>query len=260
MNIIDTHAHYDDEAFDEDRDALLASLSEKGIRRIVNVGASMEGAKESLRLAEKYPQVYAAIGIHPDHVGCLSEEAMAHLKEMCAHEKCVAVGEIGLDYHWDIEERSVQKAWFIRQLQLAKEMDLPINVHSRDAAQDTFDIIRSEHAGSTGGVIHCYSGSAEMAKEYIRMGYHIGIGGVVTFKNARVLTRVVEEIPLEYLVTETDAPYLAPTPHRGKRNDSGYIPLMIEKIATIKGMDAEKTAEVLYDNALRVYRWDRTRS
>ncbi len=255
MKIIDTHAHYDDEVFEPDREELLSSLPALGIERAVTMGASMKGAEDGLALAKRFSHIYAGIGIHPDEVGCLDEAAIQHLADMAADERCVVYGEIGLDYYWNVEEKDVQKKWFIRQIDLAKQLGLPINVHSREASQDTFDILMREHAGTTGGVIHCYSGSAEMAKEYIKRGYMLGIGGVVTFKNAKTIQSVVEQIPLEYLVTETDSPYLAPTPYRGKRNDSTKIPLMIAKIAEIKGMDEEEAAQVLYDNALRVYRW-----
>lgn len=255
--IFDTHAHYDDEAFDGDREALLYDLEKKSVEYVVNVGASLRGARASAELAGRFPFVYAAVGIHPDEVGCMNEDVMNELRELCRREKTVAVGEIGLDYHWNVEEKEVQREWFIRQLHLAREMDLPINVHSRDAAQDTFDVIRAEHTGSTGGIIHCFSGSPEMAAAYVRMGYCIGIGGVVTFKNGKVLKQVVRDIPLEYLVTETDCPYLAPEPFRGKRNDSGNIRYVIDAIAQIKEMPVEKTEEILLENAKRVYRLQR---
>lgn len=251
--IFDTHAHYDDEAFDQDRETLLPSLKENGVACVVNVGASLRGVRESIALAEKYPFVYAAVGVHPDEVGSMSEDAMEWLKSLCLLEKTVAVGEIGLDYYWDKEPHQVQKEWFIRQLRLAKEMDLPINVHSRDAARDTMDVIRAEHAGTTGGIIHCYSGSVEMAREYVKMGYYLGIGGVVAFKNARTLKQVVKEIPLEHLVTETDSPYLAPPPYRGKRNDSRNIRYVIQEIARIREMQEEAAEEILFENAKRIY-------
>ena len=236
--IFDSHAHYDDEAFDGDREELLTRMRENGVGYIVNVGASLQGAKESTQLAARFPHVYAAVGVHPDHVGDLDEEKMDWLKELCKLPKTVAVGEIGLDYYWDKESHSLQKEWFSRQLSLAKEVKLPIIVHSREAARDTFDIIKAEHAGSTGGVIHCYSGSKEMARDYLNLGYYIGVGGVVTFKNARVLKEVVEYVPLSQMLTETDCPYLAPVPFRGKRNRSAYISYVIEMIASIKGISA----------------------
>ena len=234
--IFDSHAHYDDEAFDKDRDCLLSTLEEQGVGCIVNVGASFQGAKDSVELSMRY------------------EVKMQHLREMCTMEKTVAVGEIGLDYYWDKESHELQKEWFKKQMKLAKEVDLPIIVHSREAAQDTFDLIKSEHAGTTGGVIHCFSGSKEMAKEYIKMGYYIGVGGVVTFKNARVLKEVVESIPLERILTETDCPYLAPVPFRGKRNCSAYISYVLDMIAELKGISREEAEQVTYENARNMYR------
>ena len=252
--IFDSHAHYDDEAFDKDRDRLLSTLEEQGVGCIVNVGASFQGAKDSVELSMRYTHVYAAVGVHPDHVGELDEAKMQQLREMCAMKKTVAVGEIGLDYYWDKESHELQKEWFERQMELAKEVDLPIIVHSREAAQDTFDLIKSEHAGTTGGVIHCFSGSKEMAKEYIKMGYYIGVGGVVTFKNARVLKEVVESIPLERILTETDCPYLAPVPNRGKRNHSGNLPYVVEKLAEIKCVSKEEIIRETTKNARALYR------
>lgn len=252
--IFDTHAHYDDEAFDEDRDQLLGSLRENNIGYVVNVGSSLRGARESVALSSRYGFLYAAVGIHPDEVGCMNDEVMEELRSLCFLEKTVAIGEIGLDYHWNRESRQMQKNWFIEQLHLAKEMDLPINVHSRDASQDTLDIIREEHAGSTGGVIHCFSGSLEMAREYVRMGYYLGIGGVVTFKNARVLKQIVKDIPLEYLVTETDCPYLSPEPHRGRRNDSRNLTYVVEEIAALKGLTVDRVEDIMFENAKTLYR------
>ena len=271
IRIIDTHAHYDDKAFDTDREALFISImkgrTESGrpdlpeksfpqdvqIEAVVNVGASMRGAMESIAMAKRWPFIYAAVGIHPDDTGCMNEAAIGQLRELASDPKCVAIGEIGLDYHWMVEPKEKQQYWFIRQMHLSKELGLPINVHSRDAAQDTFDLVKREHAGSTGGIIHCFSGSAELAREYVKLGYYLGIGGVVTFKNGKVLKRVVDETPLERLVTETDCPYLAPVPYRGKRNCSLYIPLVVEEIARIKGIDTETAARVLCENARRVY-------
>lgn len=252
--IFDTHAHYDDKAFEQDREQLLGSLKEHNVGYVVNVGASLRGARESMALASRFSNVYAAAGIHPDEVGCMNEDVMEELRSMCRLEKTVAVGEIGLDYHWNVETKEVQKKWFVEQLKLAKEVNLPINVHSRDAAQDTLDIIKAEHAGSTGGVIHCFSGSLEMAREYVRMGYYLGIGGVVTFKNGKTLKQIVKEIPIEYLVTETDCPYLAPEPFRGKRNDSSYLNYVIKGIADLKELSIEETEEVLFENAKKLYR------
>ena len=252
--IFETHAHYDDESFNDDREALIRSLPEKGIGRIINVGASIETTKTTLELAAKYDYIYAAVGVHPSDISGLNEETFTWLKEQASLPKTVAIGEIGLDYYWDKESHELQKEWFERQMELAKEVDLPIIVHSREAAQDTFDLIKSEHAGTTGGVIHCFSGSKEMAKEYIKMGYYIGVGGVVTFKNARVLKEVVESIPLERILTETDCPYLAPVPFRGKRNCSAYISYVLDMIAELKGISREEAEQVTYENARNMYR------
>ena len=252
--IFETHAHYDDERFEEDRDALITSMPGRGVGTIINVGASIESTKTTLALSEKYPFVYAAVGVHPSDISGLNEETFAWLKEQTKKEKVAAVGEIGLDYYWDKESHELQKEWFKKQMELAKEVDLPVIVHSREAAQDTFDLIKSEHAGTTGGVIHCFSGSKEMAKEYIKMGYYIGVGGVVTFKNARVLKEVVESIPLERILTETDCPYLAPVPFRGKRNCSAYISYVLDMIAELKGISREEAEQVTYENARNMYR------
>ena len=252
--IFDSHAHSDDELFDEDRGELLSHMREYGVGYIVNVGASLDGAQDSVRLSERFPYVYAAVGIHPDCVGSLDEEQLARIKELCRGPKTVAVGEIGLDYYWDKEPRQVQKEWFVRQLALAKEVDLPVVIHSREASKDTFDILKTEHAGRTGGVIHCYSGSREMARDYLNMGYYIGVGGVVTFKNARVLKEVVEYVPLSSILVETDCPYLAPTPYRGKRNSSFYLPYVIQAIGEIKGVSKEEVERVTFENAKRMYR------
>lgn len=252
--IFDSHAHYDDEAFHEDRDTLLAGMQDAGVGAIVNVGASLRGARDAAALAEKYPFVYGAVGIHPDHVDQLNDRVMEELKSLCAGEKIVAVGEIGLDYYWDKNPRKMQKEWFIRQLALAKEVDLPVNIHSREAAQDTFDLMKAEHAGSTGGVIHCYSGSKEMARDYLNLGYYLGVGGVVTFKNARVLKEVVEYAPLDRILVETDCPYLAPTPFRGKRNSSLLLSYVLDAIAEIKGVSRQEAEQATWNNACRMYR------
>lgn len=251
--IFDSHAHYDDEAFEEDRDSLLMGMQEVGVGAIVNVGASLRGVRDTAALTEKYPFVYGAVGIHPDHVEQLNDDVMEELRSLCAREKIVAVGEIGLDYYWDKNPREMQKEWFIRQLALAKEVRLPVNIHSREAAQDTFDIMKTEHAGSTGGVIHCYSGSKEMARDYLNLGYYLGVGGVVTFKNARVLKEVVAYAPLDRILVETDCPYLAPTPFRGKRNASPLLSYVLDQIAELKGVSRKEAEQTTWDNACRMY-------
>ena len=251
--LFDTHAHYDDERFDEDRDTLLASMPENNVGLILNPGCDVESSRKAVSYANKYPFVYAAVGIHPDEVGCLNEENFAQMKELFKEEKVVAVGEIGLDYYWDNEPREVQKKWFIRQLELARELDLPVLIHSREAAADTMEIMK-EHVKGLSGVIHCYSYSKEMAQEYIKMGFYIGVGGVVTFKNAKKLKEVVENIPLTSIVLETDCPYMAPEPNRGKRNNSAYIRYVAEKIAELKGITYEEVVEQTEKNAREMYR------
>ncbi len=255
--IFDTHAHYDDEAFDGDREELLKSLPVQGIARVVNVGASLKSCRQTLRLMETYDYIYGAIGVHPSETAELNEEAFAWLKEQCAHEKCVAVGEIGLDYYWDEPEREVQKEWFVRQLDLARQCSKPVIIHSREAAKDTMDIMTAEHAGEIGGVVHCYSYTKEVAQIFLDMDFYFGIGGVLTFQNAKKLKEAVEYIPLEKMVLETDCPYLAPVPNRGKRNSSLNLPYVVSAMAEIKGVDEETVRRVTWENAHRLYRQDK---
>ena len=253
--IFETHAHYDDAAFDADREEVITSVHESGVHPIINVGASIASTRTSMELARTHDFIYAAVGVHPEDIGDLNEETFTWLKEQTAWEKSVAVGEIGLDYYWekDPDKQALQRYWFGRQMDLAREVGLPIIVHSRDAAADTMAVMKDHHAEKIPGVIHCYSYSKEMALEFIKMGYYIGVGGVVTFKNARKLKETVAAIPMERIVLETDSPYMAPTPFRGKRNDSRYIPYMIAEIASIKGItkgEVERTAE---SNAYRLF-------
>ena len=251
--IFDSHAHYDSSQFDEDRHELLSSMQENGVGTIVNSGADWDSVTEVVELAKQYSFIYAAVGLHPDEVGDLNEERFAYMKSQCQKEKVVAVGEIGLDYYWDNEEHDVQKKWFIRQLELARELDLPVIIHSRDAAEDTLKIMK-EHAQGLRGVIHCFSYSKELAEEYVKMGFHIGIGGVVTFKNGKKLKEVAEIVPLERILLETDCPYLAPEPYRGKRNSSLYIPHIAQAIADIKGISYEEVVAQTERNAKMLFR------
>ena len=250
--IFDTHAHYDDEQFDTDRDELLNSMETGGIGTIVDAGSTLESWDRILELTEKYPFVYGAIGIHPDEVGTLNEDEMKRMSALLDRKKIVAVGEIGLDYYWDKENHDIQKKWFVRQLDLAREKNMPVIIHSREAAADTMDIMK-EHAAGMKAVIHCYSYSVEMAREYVKMGYYIGVGGVVTFKNAKKLKAVVEEIPLERILLETDCPYLAPVPFRGKRNSSLNLPYVAEEIAGLKGITSEEVIQQTEKNARELY-------
>lgn len=251
--IFDTHAHYDDEAFDEDREELLWKMKEQGVEFIVNVGANIASTKKTIELVQRYPFLYGAVGIHPSETEELKEEDMLWLKKASVQKDIVAIGEIGLDYYWPEPDREIQKKWFIRQLALASEVKLPVIIHSRDAAEDTLEILKEWDKDKTGGVIHCFSYSKEIAREYLSMGYYFGIGGVLTFKNARKLVEAVEIIPMEKILLETDCPYLAPEPYRGKRNQSGYIDFVAEKLAKLKGITKEEVLRITSDNAKNFY-------
>lgn len=251
--IFDTHAHYDDEAFDGDREELLKALPEQGIARVVNVGASLASCKRTIELMNRYEYIYGAIGVHPSDTAELDEEGLAWIRQTCQLEKCVAVGEIGLDYYWDEPEREIQKKWFVRQLNLARELKKPVIIHSRDAARDTVDIMKAERAEEIGGVIHCYSYTKETAKSFLDMGFYFGIGGVLTFKNAKKLKEAAAYIPLERIVLETDCPYLAPVPNRGKRNSSLNLPYVVTALAELKGVDEETVRRTAWENSHRLY-------
>ncbi len=252
--IFDTHSHYDDEMFDEDRDSLITGFPDNGVGTVVTVGADLATSKSALELAEKYDHVYAAIGVHPNEAGKMKEEDIEWLRDHSSDNKVVAIGEIGLDYYWKEPAPEVQKIWFQKQIALAKEVGLPIIFHSREAAEDTMKIIRDTKAYECGGVIHCYSYSKEMAVEYVKMGYFIGVGGVVTFKNGRRLKETVEAVSIDNIVLETDCPYLAPEPNRGKRNDSTNLIYVADEIARLKGMTREEVIAVTEENARRLYR------
>lgn len=251
--IFETHAHYDDEAFTEDRDSLLKSMEENGIGLIVNVTAEYDSIDETYELSQKYDFVYGTVGVHPSEVEELDDKKLAKMYEKAKRDKIVAIGEIGLDYYWPEPDHEIQKKWFLAQLKMAKELDLPVIIHSRDAAADTLDILKSDAATGLRGVIHCYSYSKEMAVEFEKLGYYFGIGGVITFQNAKKLVEVVEYLPLERIVLETDSPYLSPVPNRGKRNSSLNIPYIAEKIAEIKKIPYDTVVEVTEKNARRLY-------
>ena len=251
--IIETHAHYDDNAYDDDRDALLRSFNENGICRVINVSAEVKSLDDTISLCEKYPFVYGAVGIHPDEIKDVDEAVFKKISEFCEHEKVVAVGEVGLDYHWNKDNKPQQIEMFGRFADLAREKKLPIIIHSREAAEDTFNVIKDKKIGDIGAVMHCYSYSLEMAKQLLDMGFYFGIGGVATFKNGRKLAEAIEYLPLTSLLLETDCPYLAPEPHRGERNSSLYIPFIAEKIAEIKGISAEDVIRQTNENARRLF-------
>lgn len=252
--IFDTHAHYDDEAFDEDRAELLSCMAAQGIAKIVNIGSGFEANEKTLKLAQEYDFIKAAFGIHPEFADQLNEENFKRIEELCRLDQCVAVGEIGLDCYWPEPDVSIQKPWFERQMDLARRIGKPIVVHSRDAAQETYEMMKAAEAGDIGGVVHCFSYSKEMAKLFVDMGFYIGVGGVITFKNGKKLKEVVEYIPLEHIVLETDCPYLAPVPFRGKRNSSLLLPHVVEAISQIKGISREEVERITWDNAHRLYR------
>ena len=253
--IFDTHAHYDDEAFNDDRDALLKSLPEQGVGKVVDIAASVESLEQVTQLSHQYDHVYCALGIHPEEVGAMDDAVFARLSRLASQEeKCLAIGEIGLDYYWQEVPRDVQKDWFVRQLDLARELQKPVVIHSREAAADTIDIMKQQHAEEIGGVVHCYSYSVESAKIFYNMGFYFGIGGVLTYKNARKLVEAVDYIPMDRIVLETDCPYLSPVPNRGKRNSSLNIPYVVDKIAEIKGISPEEVRRITWENAHKLYR------
>lgn len=252
--IFDTHAHYDDEAFDEDREDLLESLPKNNIEYVVNISSGPESVEQTLRLADRYDYIYAAVGIHPEEARTMNEDRLQWLKEKARHPKVVAIGEIGLDYYWDTSDRATQKEWFARQMEMAREIGKPLVVHSRDAANDTFSLMKEHRAEEIGAVLHCFGYGVEQARQYLNMGFYLGIGGVVTFTNGRKLKEVVAYSPLEQIVLETDCPYLSPVPYRGKRNSSLFLTYVIKEIAAIKGIDYDTVVRITNDNAKRLYR------
>ncbi|MBQ7706933.1 MAG: TatD family hydrolase [Lachnospiraceae bacterium] len=260
FKIFDTHAHYDDEAFDEDRDEIIASLKENGICAVTNIGSDLKSSRNTLDLIKKYDFFYGAVGVHPSEVGCLEEigddeKAIDEIRKMAlSSDRVVAIGEIGLDYHYEDTNKELQQKWFRKQLRLARELNLPVVIHSRDAVADTIVIMENENAREVGGVIHCYSYTERSAMAFKRMGFYLGVGGVVTFSNGRKLKDTVKYIPLTKLVMETDCPYLAPQPYRGKRNNSTYLNHVAEAIAEIKELDIEDIYEEIWNNSLDLYR------
>lgn len=251
MMLFDSHAHYNDKRFTEDRDTLLSGLSAAGVGYVANIGCSIESSRESIALAEKYPFVYAAVGIHPHDAEEAQEDAIDELRIMASHEKVRAIGEIGLDYYYNNSPRDVQKAWFHRQMTLARELKMPVIIHDRDAHGDCLEICQA-YPDIT-GVFHCYSGSFEFAKQVLKLGYMLSFTGVITFKNAQKFEEIIRYVPMDRIMVETDCPYLAPEPMRGKRNHSGYMRYTAEKIAEIKGISFEEVAKYTTENAFRFY-------
>ena len=249
--IFETHAHYDDPRYDADREELLNSFKANGVDYVINVGADLPSSEHSVKLAERYDFIYAAVGVHPHSADTLSEDGVKELEKLCGMPKVAALGEIGLDFYYDSSPRDAQRHWFKRQLELAARMGLPVIIHSREAAAETFGIIRDSNVRR--GVIHCYSGGVPMALDYIDMGFYIGVGGVITFEKARKLKEVTEAIPLERILLETDAPYLAPAPHRGERNNSSYLTFIAAKISEIKGITQQNVYDTTYANASKLF-------
>lgn len=252
--LFDTHAHYDDKSFDEDRSEIILDAYNCNVKGIINVATDISSIKKCISLTEEFDFVYATVGVHPHNVKELDETFLDSIYKYSKNKKVIAIGEIGLDYYHDFSPRDTQKLWFERQIQLAKDVNLPIIVHDRDAHQDVIDIIKSSSANTVGGVLHCYSGSVEMAKIVLDNNLHISIGGPVTFKNSKKLVDVVKYVPIDRLLIETDCPYLTPEPFRGKRNYSGYINFVAEKIAEIKKMTIDEVSNITYQNAKSLFK------
>lgn len=252
----DSHAHLDDDKYSDDREEVISLLESQGTSLVMNVASDMVTSHQSIELAEKYPFIYASVGVHPCSTGEMTEADIETLKELSKHEKVKAIGEIGLDYYWDNPDREIQKKWFRSQMQLAMELDMPFIIHDRDAHEDCINILKEFNIKKTGGVMHCFSGSAEMARQIISMGMMIALGGAITFKNAAKTVKVAQEIPLEHIIIETDSPYITPEPFRGKRNTPGYVKFVAQKIAEIKGIDVDAVAKITMSNTKRLYRID----
>jgi TatD DNase family protein len=249
----DSHAHYDDERFNADRDELLQNLKNEDVSYVINIGSCVETSLKSVELSKKYDFIYAALGIHPHCVEDIKDNDISVIERETKNNKVVAIGEIGLDYHYDNSPRELQKHWFSQQLKLAKKVCLPVIIHDREAHQDAMNIVKKEDVSSIGGVFHCYSGSVEMANELIEMGFYISIPGTITFKNAKKVKDVVKNIPIEKMLIETDCPYLAPEPYRGKRNYSAYLKYIAQEIAQIKEISVEEVAEITLANAKHAF-------
>ncbi len=253
MLLIDTHAHLDSSRFNKDRAEVIKNARDTGVSYIVNIGADLRSSRYSVKLAREYPFIFATVGIHPHDAISLDANVLAELEKLAGEEKVVAIGEIGLDYYYDHSPRDIQRAAFIDQLVLAKKLNLPIVVHSREAEEDTISILKEHYRQGGTGILHCFSGSLKMAREALELGFYLAFGGIVTFKNAGGLLEVLEELPLDRILLETDCPYLSPVPYRGKRNEPAYLPYVAEKIGEIKGVSLEEVAEITTANAIRVY-------
>ena len=248
----DTHAHYDDKAFDADRRELLSALPASGVDAVIDPGCDLSSSAQARGLAEEFPYIYFAAGIHPEELSGLPADWISQITRIADSPKCVAIGEVGLDYYWDVSQKELQKRIFEAQLVLANSLDLPVIIHDREAHGDCFEIV-SRHRENR-GVFHCYSGSAEMASELLKMGWYLGFDGPITYKNARKAVEVLTITPLDRILIETDSPYLSPVPMRGKRNDSGNLRYVVDKIAEVKGISPEEVAFATSQNAKILFR------
>lgn len=253
--LTDTHTHLDAEQFDEDRGEVIQRALDNGITRIINIGFNRETIPTSMQLAEKYDFIYSAVGWHPQDAKDMTSEELDWIESLCSHPKVVAIGEIGLDYYWDTSPKEVQQTVFREQIRLARKVKMPIIIHNRDAHQDIVRILKEEKAEEVGGVMHCFSGSWEVAKQCLDMNFYISFGGPVTFKNAKQPKEVLSKVPLDRLLVETDAPYLTPHPFRGKRNETGYVRLVAEAVAEIKQLKLEEIARITTENADKCFKF-----
>ncbi len=252
MKLFDTHAHLDDERFDEDREQIIEQIKQDGISLIVNPGADMKSSRAAIKLAEKYDFIYAAVGIHPHDVKDITEADLIELEQMAKHEKVVAIGEIGLDYYYDNSPRELQREYFIKQIELANKLSLPIIIHSRDASMETYEILK-EHKKDIGCVLHCFSQSLEMAELYLKIGCHLSFAGPLTFKKSSKLKEVARNIPLDKIFIETDSPYLTPEPYRGRRNDPSKVRYVAEELSKLRAISVDKIAEITMNNAIEFF-------
>lgn len=251
--LFDTHAHLDDDRFDKDRDAVIKQCIEEGVSLILNAGSNMATSVKSISLAKQYDIIYAAVGVHPHDASTMDEDSIEVLRNLAVHKKVKAIGEIGLDYHYDFSPRDVQKQRFVEQIDLARQLKLPVIVHDRESHNDVMEIFKKTNVKEVGGVLHSFSGSVEMAGECLKLGLYLSISGPVTFANAKKTVEVVREVPLDMLLIETDSPYLTPVPHRGKRNYPGYVRFVAEKIAEIKGIPFEEVTQKTMENGKRLF-------
>lgn len=251
--MIDSHAHYDDEQFDHDRDEIIRRAVESGVTHIINAGSNISSSRMSIELSKRHEAVFAAVGVHPHEASSCGEDTIETLKTLASAPKVAAIGEIGLDYHYDYSPRETQREWFAKQLELALELNMPVIIHDREAHRDVLDAVKAFKSDGIRGVFHCFSGGVEMAREVLNLGFHIGIGGPLTFRNAKKPAEVIRFAPMDRILIETDCPYLAPEPYRGKRNWSGYLPAVIEKIASIKDIDYNEVERLTAENAISLF-------